>query len=70
MFAVTSGTTISCSLGWWYGPVFSPYFLDVYARNQKKSKMKRKHKKWESLGVVYKPDFRVRFRIKLAHFQN
>jgi hypothetical protein len=29
-FAVATGTTISCSLGRQYGPVFSPSFLDVY----------------------------------------
>ncbi len=29
-FAVATGTTISCSLGRWYGTVFSLSFLDVY----------------------------------------
>jgi hypothetical protein len=30
MFAVVTGTTISCSLGRWYGPVRGLSFLDVY----------------------------------------
>jgi hypothetical protein len=34
MFAEATGTTISCSLGRWYGPMLSQSFLDVYGTNQ------------------------------------
>ncbi len=30
VFAMATGTTISCSLGWQYEPVLSLSFLDVY----------------------------------------
>jgi hypothetical protein len=32
-FAVATGTSISCSLGRRYGPVFSLTFIDVYGLN-------------------------------------
>jgi hypothetical protein len=34
MFGEATGTTISCCLGRWYGPMLSQSFLDVYGTNQ------------------------------------
>jgi hypothetical protein len=35
IFAEATGTTISCILGRWYGPLFSLSFLNVYAGKTK-----------------------------------
>jgi hypothetical protein len=36
MFAVAPGTTISCSMGRWYGPVLSLSFLVVHLDDKKR----------------------------------